>query len=264
MRFRVAVFGALALIGGLALGQPQQAQAGTVSYALAICEDLNVLENPGDPMAQMMAAWKTQSELLVERNQPYIELKNTSDTASITHFRMTIGDTSQNFDLVQFLAASSSPGVSITNVTPDTVQNGAKGDFIDFDIVGLTPGKFLRFRVDIDPDSSNQPAYSDYRTVLFDMNGASTADNSQVTIKYHDPPGADVTHQNLLPDFAMTMPTVVGVAFRTPYSMDHVTAFTLADPQGGPVVPEPSSLSLLAVGMGAGLFGLRWRKRRSG
>src|SRR6185295_17670000 len=96
--FRVAVMSSLAAVSALALWQPSQAQAGNVSYELSICEDLNLLQHPGDPQAQMMAAWKTASELLVERNQPYIELKNTSDTASITHFRLTIGDTSQNFD----------------------------------------------------------------------------------------------------------------------------------------------------------------------
>jgi hypothetical protein len=70
-----------------------------VGYNLRISEDLNVLQNPDSPEAQMMAAWTTPTALANQRNHPYLLLENTATTdnrgsgnAALTTFSITVGD----------------------------------------------------------------------------------------------------------------------------------------------------------------------------
>ncbi len=143
-----------------------------VGYNLRISEDLNVLQNPDSPEAQMMAAWTTPTALANQRNHPYLLLENTATTdnrgsgnAALTTFSITVGDPVMNYDWARIISTSS--GVTATLVAPDTLENGLRGNAITYNFSGLTPGKQVIFQVDIDPNATNGDQFADYRQVLF-------------------------------------------------------------------------------------------------
>src|SRR5262245_52484103 len=150
--------------------------ATTVSYNLRISENLKVLKNPNDMHAKMMAAWTTPTSLAMARNRPYLLLENTSTVANggtgnseLTSFTMTIGDTTQNFDWARIIQKS--PGITVSLVEPDKLDNHQHSDEVTFNFTGFTPGKRLIFQIDIDPDMATANPFSDYRQVLFKLNG---------------------------------------------------------------------------------------------
>lgn len=111
-------------------------------------------------------------------NIPTFALTNSSDTANIESFSMTIGDTSRNFDTG---TVTSAPGISFTLNSPDTnLSGGIRSDLVDFSFsFGFEPGATFSFTADVDIDSSNTT--QDYRSVLFN-NGA--APNSVITLGF--------------------------------------------------------------------------------
>ncbi len=237
-----------------------------VSYSLGISENLSVLKNPNDMHAQMMAAWTTPTQLAMERNRPYLLLENTStvdnggdDNASLTSFTMTIGDTTQNFDWARIV--STSPGVTVSLATPDTLENHAKSDSITYNFTGLTPGKQVIFQIDIDPDVISAHPLTDYRQVLFKLNGgANPSGNSATSGVFQDlslPVGQQTQSvgPTLWENPVDPKPTVFGMQFVSRYMADHVTSFSTGNIS---TVPEPSSFvlaGLAAVGLIAG-----WRR----
>jgi len=266
-RTRLLHLKVLALATVISVGSTARATPLDVSYDLRISENLQVLKNPNDMHAQMMAAWTTPSALAMERNRPYLLLENTSSdpNAELTSFSMTIGDTSQTFDWARIV--SMSPGVSLAaNIIPDTSDNHLKGDVITLSFTGLTPGKEVIFHIDIDPKMATANPFTDYRKVLFDMPAfgqppnTNNSGNSKSTATFHDPtlsPSDLVTPQIPWNNPETTEPTVFGMTFVSHYMNDHVTSYQI-----GNVVPlpEPASLTLAAVGITA----LLWGRRRFG
>src|SRR5689334_19095279 len=103
-RYLLPILSALGVLGSSA----RFVTAQTVSYDLDVSENLQVLNNQGNGMIAMHAAWATPAQLAMARNMPFIKLTNTSTPANggtgfadLTSFTMTIGDTSQNFDWVK-------------------------------------------------------------------------------------------------------------------------------------------------------------------
>jgi hypothetical protein len=251
----------LALAGALWAGVTAAATAQTVGYDLRISESLPVLKNPNDMHAQMMAAWTTPTTLAMARNRPYLLLENTSTVANggdgnaqLTTFSMTIGDTSQTFDWSRLVSAS--PGVGVTLVTPDTKDNHLKNDVITYNFTGFTPGMQIIFHIDIDPDLATANPFTDYRQVLFTLNGGSnTAGNSQTSGVFVD--NGQTIHVGPTPwnNPIDNGPTVFGMQFVSHYMDDHVTSYLTGNVVP---VPEPSSFALAGIG----LAGLLWGGRR--
>jgi hypothetical protein len=183
-----------------------------------------------------------------------------SGNAALTTFSRTIGDPTMNFDWSRIV--STSPGVTATLETPDTLENGIRGDVVSYRFTGLTPGKQVIFQVDIDPDSSSGDQFADYRQVLFKVSPSGgpvdpdTSHNSVVTVGFHDPSSAlaDTTlAPQVWPNLSVPYQTVFGMQIVSQYMQDHVNAFNI----GSLTVPEPSTW-LLA---GTGFAGLVLRRR---
>ncbi len=221
-----------------------------LGYEFRMAANLGVLENPGDPVTAMLAAWQTQHDLQIARNMPFAELVNTSemDTTEITMFSMTVGDVDHQFDWVRVVDAS--PGVTVSVHLVDMVENGLGGDEFRLEFNNFQRGDFVRFQLDIDPDNADAFPLSDFRTVLFDANGDDAADNASLEAVFHDAQAASpVLLQDQLPDYPIDDPLYVGPAFHSYSAMDHVTIFPAT--RSGQLelatsVPEPSVWVLLA------------------
>ncbi|MDX1962128.1 MAG: hypothetical protein SFX18_03180 [Pirellulales bacterium] len=257
---RHKIVSAILLLAGL-LGLPMMASATMISYSLNIAEDAKVAANPNDMMAQMMAAWRTQQELLAGRDMPYMHLVNTSTEASglITSFKLTLNQPNMhNFDTV--LITDLSPGITYNIITPADGQMGLRSDEILINFTGFSPGKFVQFKTDIDCDAGNVNMFSDYRTVLTNLTGPygggapGLPPKSVVDVQfssvfnYQIPPTP-------IPDFIALKPTQTGIGFRSAYSMDSVAPLVM-----GGFVPEPSTWVMYGLLAMASVLG--WGRSR--
>jgi PEP-CTERM motif len=250
---------ALLALGALA----QSAQAGPVNFELRISEVAELTANPGNVPLSAQAANATQHELLAARDMPYMQLMNTSPPGNdqIVRFSITIGDLFNNqhhFDWVRVVDFS--PGITWAFVMPDGDNGGVRSDAIDVFFTGFTPGKLIRFQTDIDNDGGNTDMFTDYRTVLFDMNGNNATDNSLVTVQFQQSPGLPLAvASDFLPDYPFLEATNIGIQFG-PCGPDAVKTFSAAG--SAFVIPEPGSLALTLMGFAAVAFGCVINRRK--
>ncbi len=247
-----------------------QPGVGNVSLNLRLSADADLIQNPDDPVLAMLAAWKTQYDLQLARNMPYLLITNTSQMESIeaTGMTMTIGQADFHFGSVQTIDAS--PGVDVTVKLGNGDDVGMEADQFELVFTGLMPGAFALLQLDIDPDDASAFHLPDFRTVLFQANGAGTDVNSVVDAALADTVSGETVGLNgMFEDYPIDGPFFVGPAFHGYGQMDEVNVFTM-DLSGSlgiiTPVPEPSALALLAMGALAmmGVIGFRRIAARSG
>ena len=262
----------LALLACIVTSSVEAQDVGT--WSVKISEKELLLEQPSDMMVQKFVMWDLGFQRMNDRNMPYVELKNESDsTASITQLRMTIGDTRFNFTnsfMGDFaMLGSTTPGFDITS---STVGNLGDELIVNINNGGLAPGEVIRFKIDlnVDPQFAGQFfPHPDYRTVLFDMNGdniydsengiPNSSDNAVVSLTFDPASGPNFTAGGV----PFSDPQVEGDPanffndnYRRYTEMDPVRIFAL---NGGVAIPEPSSI---AIGL-FGVLGSFWYSRRA-
>jgi hypothetical protein len=273
----MAVAALLAAVCVSMLATPARAVITDTDWSLKISEREMAFRPATDMMAMKSLMWDLPYSRMYARSMPFICLTNESATASITEFRMTIGDEQFNFgnSLMGMYAKLGKESPTAPSMT-SSVADGGNELVVSFLNGGLAPGKTVQFQFDIDVDAALAGSFyqnPDYRTVLFDMNGdnyyelagihhdVDDADNSKVTIKFEQSGQSPVT--------------VGPVRFEDPSVLDGSAGFVnnrLArygqnDPvrayslQGsGGVIPEPGSVALAALGLLG--FAMPWRRSR--
>ena len=217
---RAKLFAATIAAGVGAFGWGQSAAAAVIGYTL----DIN---NP---------VFNTANRV---NNVPDFRLTNTSDTASITAFSLTIGDNNFHYDFVRSQSAFNDTGatLSFTLNDPDFINDHVGDGLIDYIFSGFDPGDAFQFEADVDPHVGN--VVQDYRNILFP--------NAVVTVSFSD---GNSLSQSLAP-------ADIGLAG---YRFGQTFAASQA-PQPQANLPEPCTLALFGLGL-AGL-GLAARRKRS-
>jgi uncharacterized repeat protein (TIGR01451 family) len=125
---------------------------------------------------------------------PTVTLVNAALSDSITEFIMTIGDTSFNFASVfdEMFEEQGPSNARFTLITPG--KHGA--DKVHYTFSGFEFGDVFSFKADINPDNDGDTA-TDYRQVLFDLDGSDDSDNALVTVHF----ASGTTISRRLPDF---------------------------------------------------------------
>jgi len=231
---------------------PAIVTAGPVAFELRVSENAFVTVDPLNPSVLQQAASVSQHELMAQRDLPYLQLMNTSpplnQNAEIERFSLTIGDLMNNqhhFDWIRVIDVS--PGITWRFIMPDTVNGGVRSDAIDVVFTGFTPGKLIRFQTDIDNDVGNVDLFTDFRMVLFDLGGSSSADNAVSTVHFREPGLPPAAVKKTFPDFAQLGPTNLGFQPLNHVGPESVQPFSVAGE--GFIIPEPSTLGLLAFGL---------------
>jgi hypothetical protein len=232
--------------------------AAIVSYDFRVSENFSVLQDPNNLLLQQQAVQTTVQALIIARDMPYFQLINTSTDplASLTSMRLTIPDNRpNNFDYVSWIFAT--PGVSYTVNQPDTVNNGQRSKFIDLTFSGLTTGKSVIFRADIDWTFGDPNYQTDYRTALFTANSTGpTTNNAVLDVGFNNDPLLRDSQQ--LPNFTSNGTIYSCICFRNPAQVDHVKTYSLATSIPIFVIPEPGPIAVLAAMLG----GAYWWHRR--
>jgi hypothetical protein len=231
------------------------------SYELRLSEDLALLSSPNDARLAQRAVSKSANALAVTRNNPYVRLTNTSTSAAINKFQMTIGDAAKSvFDALQIVGPPAGTTARLLAPT-DLVQGGARAQVIEFVFdQGLAPGMSLTFQLDIDPAIAGVLDKQDFRHTLFDLGGDDDSDNSRVTVVF-DPdaaPGASNTLTTRLPDYSLTSAefNVTENVFAQQVVHDMPAGCCPTEPCGvfivrHQAVPEPATVWLAVIGLAA-------------
>jgi hypothetical protein len=140
-----------------------------------------------------------------DANTPILSLTNTSTSALLSSFDLTIGDTAQNYDFALTSGGGLPSGTGgFTTGTGgftldpllDTLNGAMRSDNVKFTFTGFDPSEVFTFQTDVDPDSFDE--VRDYRTVLF--NNGDAVPNAVVTVTYLGGPTLTFT----LPDGGAT------------------------------------------------------------
>jgi hypothetical protein len=278
----VRVFRGLALLAvawSVCSCTPVQAQLNFGAFTLKFTEKEMNLEHPSDMDWQKYLMWDLPFQRMNDRNMPYLELTNHSDSsAPITEFHLTIGDERFNFtdkNMGEFAKLAK----TTNNFDIDSSTLNGAGDelIVDINNGGLSPGQTIRFRIDLEVDDAYKGqffAHPDYRTVLFDMNGLnvysgflqqfSSDDNAKATAIYDPTSGPNFS----VGPWAVEDEIVAGPAadfyndnYRKYRDNDPVRTFLVVGTSEG-AIPEPGCAALVGIGVVGGLLTMR-RKRRT-
>ena len=217
---KAKLFAATIAAGVGAVGWGQSADAAVIGYTL----DIN---NP---------VFNTANRV---NNVPDFRLTNTSDTASITAFSLTIGDNNFHYDFVRSQSAFTDTGATLnfTLNNPDFTNDHVGDGLIDYVFSGFDPGDAFQFEADVDPHVGD--IVQGYRNILFP--------NALVTVSFSD---GNSLSQNLAP-------ADTGLAgYRFGQTFD-----ATQPPRPQSDLPEPGTLALFGFGL-AGL-GLAARRKRA-
>jgi len=267
---RAGVVMAAALLGVALLAITAADTQAQSTFTVNVSEKEQKLNHPTDMMWDKHLMWDLSFQRMNDRHLPYVELRNTG-TAPIVEYHMTIGDTRFNFanDVLgtYALLGSTTPGFQLTSSTI-----GGNELVVMIGNGGLPVGQLVRFKIDLGVDPPNSGGlfdFPDFRTVLFDMNGVqvydagmpvqvSTADNAQAWVVFDPPSGANFATTPVR--FAdTTVPQPDANFFNSnPRQWGQNDTGRIFSWTGGGVIPEPSSILLLA-GMACGLA--TWRRR---
>lgn len=216
------------------------AQTGPLGdFSVHICETELCLMNP-EAAAGMSYSERT---LMIFRDSPYIELRNdSSSSAPITEFRLTIGDSRFNFSN-QVLLGSKTPGYSLTSSTV-----GGLGDELVVNIGngGLAKGDAIHLKIDLGVDAAFQSLIKpgkrpDYRDIFGDG-------SESVAKAVFDPAAGDAFTTQKTFEFEQV---VVSTGSRRQRSgLNPVQMY--AGVSAASSVPEPTSLLLMVGGMLSG------------
>ncbi len=269
----------LAMIGVAARAQD--------AFTVNISEKEMMLYHPTDMAWTKYLMWDLGYQRMMNRNAPYIELENAAtSTSPITEFHLTIGDSRFNFAP---LSPSSSAVVAVGSTTPGFALTGSAANNGDELVVtigngGLLPGHLVRFQLKLGVDPSYAATYAasfgasqpDYRTVLFDINsdGGSTPKNlygpdPNVPAGADDNASAYVLFGGVKSNsvtFADTTEDALAQAVNGQYRNNALRAYGASDNvnlfqlQGSAEVPEPGSIALALIGLGAGAVCRRGRR----
>jgi len=167
-------------------------------------------------------------------------LRNDSDAFAITGYRLTIGDTSFDYDAVVASFSVGSPGSSFALIQPDALDGGLRSDVLEFGFTNFLPGDVFDVIPDIDPDTGDASCCNP-SGVLFNNGSDSRA-------------ALSVTFSNgFVLDYVLTdtqpAPDPDGTGCATPGVCSFSASFDL---------PEPGVATLFA----AAAFALALRRRR--
>jgi PEP-CTERM motif len=222
---------------------------------------------------KMEEMWKSPSIRLVDRNRPAIVLQNISDPNTnneISQFTIDIKQLGYEFGsgdfnpdpfagALTFLTKYSDPGVTLSTTygtvsDVDLTQDRTK---LVLNIGGLTPGKSLIFRVDLDPMPLASVAYPDYRYVLLGADiedGQGPATPAEISALFAAGEGANrMTTATEPAEFAPGMgQTFPGAGLLEAYHSQQNSNIYAQTGSTGTEVPEPATVLLLIAGL-AGL-----------
>jgi hypothetical protein len=245
-------------------------------WQLSISEKEGELVHAGDMTWGNWLMWDTAYERMIDRNMPYLELKNNSANP-ITELHLTIGDSRFNFAPVTGSAltalGSSTPGFTLNSST------SMGGNQLDVTFgSGLGSGSTIRFKIKIGVDSGFASQYAsqfgsslpDFRTVLFDninqpdvygpdplVVPPGSEDNALAFVLFN--PGGPST-KVVFPDLPIPLDHFFFNNLLRHYTdTDMLTLSTI----GGNPIPEPASIGLAMLGIAGMLLGRRSRSRRS-
>ncbi|MHB1035785.1 MAG: PEP-CTERM sorting domain-containing protein [Pirellulales bacterium] len=269
-----------------AISTAEAAKIGKIGFSLRLSADKGVILAPdGDWAAAMASTTKSYQESLLQGKMPYLELTNFAETASITNLSITVGDTTKNFDMV-FPQVTAAPGIGYTVNSLDRAHDGVRSDVLDMGFTGFGPGKSFLFRVDIDDDNPAGNPYLDFRSVLFNVDsyappagGGAVGGGGAIRAPGTLPVGNYYSFGTPASSPTAATNALVSVKFSDGYSVNgSLPNFQIYDPPLSPcsvgrsrnqiieaytytkIVPEPSSLAILAVGT-VGLLLVGWRRK---
>lgn len=202
---------------------------------LGVCVLISMLSVPA-----MAATVGFELRIRGGQNAPIFHLLNTStNTAKITHMEITIGDTDYNFNQYEEKTLNTVDLSTFNLKTDGSVRSNA----MTADFTGFDNANAFRVKTDIDIDSVD--SIENFKTILFDLGGTDTSDNSRVSIDFSD--GTFLTGQ--LPDYAEETdgPFVFALSRNVPGG-------PVGNP-GSPAIPLPPGLwAGLALLGGLGAF----------
>lgn len=237
---------------------PPTLRAATVSYTFSVCSDYSLLMNPQSSSTQSQVSQKSSAVVGTANNNPVIKITNTSATADISEFKMTLTDADSVFNALKLLQAP----IGATPAAPFTSSIWG-GSTKTIDIVlptALAPNQSMTFAVNLGPlggfpNVNWQPGYEN----IFFQQPITPNTNANLSVTYFDPssPVNSQTVTNQLPAIGAMDPlvTVTSACCNTPATTVFMTEF------GGTAVPEPSSMALVALGC-VSMVVPAWRKYR--
>ncbi len=222
---------------------------------------------------------KNPSQRLIDRNRPAILLQNTSaltPTNEISQFVIDLEEIGFEFGTGDFnpdpfaggltiLSNRSDAGVSISSSfgTVSDVDLTTDRSKLVLDISGLTPGKALIFRFDLDPNPMTTTMFPDYRQVMLGANtGSGPATPSLISATFasdYDDDERMTTSTNPTP-FVGEFNGILSTAGLLEGYHSQGSSQMFGQNGGTEEIPEPSTAVLLFAGF-AGLS-LARRNRR--